>query len=196
MPLQPRSNVRKPSTNEARSRTEDWVYGGLSVPSGVVLARPAVTSSLKPGDAIQLVGNEHALGISRFLGKLALGKKVSLRLEWQRATPFEHWFRTEKLEKLLTHKPAALILLFDTKITSPETLAQKLRELVILAGPVPVRWILPLDDEVEGLLRLALPAAHIDALRSYLLPIHRSQTGTPSARGYAGWAGALWNWIR
>lgn len=196
MPSRPNSVIPKAFKADARSRTEDWVYAGLSVPSGVVIARPSQRHVLKPGGSVQLIGNEHAAGVGQFLGKLALGRKVSLRFEWQRGMLFEHWFRPEKVDQLLRRKPDVLVFLFDTKVTEPEPLVAKLRELLRAAKSVPVRWVLPLEDNPSSALRLALPAVGVEALRSYMLPVHRSQTGAPSARGYAGWAGAIWNWIR
>ena len=193
-----RNSVEAPAPTASRFRTEDWVFSGLSVPRKVVLAKPSTAEKLSPGGYVHLVGNEHALGLAQFLGHLALGRKVSLRYEWQRGQLFEHWYRTERVEKLKKGGCRVLLLLLDSKIAKSEDLAAKLRELVERAGTMKVKWILPLEDDAEGAngLRLALPAVGIEALGSHLVPVHRAETGAPSARGYAGWAGAVWGWIR
>jgi hypothetical protein len=152
---------------------------------------------LKPGSSVIVVGDECAGGLGPFLGQLAVGKKVNLRFEWQRGQPFEHWFSADRLERLLRRKPDAILFVFGTKATNPETLALKLREVRRLAGPTALRWVLPLSDGPETMaLRLALAAEDFDVLHSEALDLHRSQTGAPSARGYAGWAGAIWAWMR
>lgn len=193
-----RSSVENQSQTASRSRTEDWVYSGLSVPAGVVVAKPKAAQKLAPGCHIHLVGNEHALGVAQFLGHLALGHKVSLRYEWQRGQLFEHWYKPERVEKLRAAGCRLLIMLCESNLSQPEQLAAKLRELLERAGPMAVRWVLPLDDDAEGAkaLRLVLPVLDIEALGSHLVPVHRAQTGAPSARGYAAWAGAVWGWIR
>lgn len=195
MPSRPSSRTRDAST-DSRARTADWVYSGLSVPERVVVARPSEKVRLEPGSVVSLVGDEHALGVAQFLGKIAVTRKVGLRFEWQRGQTFEHWFTPDKLERALARKPSLLLLLFDTKLKSPETLSDKAMELKRLCGMTPVRWILPFGSDASSPLRLALASVGFGTLRSDDVPIHRSQTGAPSARGYAGWAGAIWGAIR
>lgn len=193
-----RNSVELHAQTASRFRTEDWVFSGLSVPRRVVLAKPSTANKLSPGGHVHLVGNEHALGVAQFLGHLALGKKVSLRYEWQRGQLFEHWYRADRVEKLRTAGCRLLLLFLDSELEKVEDLSAKLGELVERAASMKVKWILPLEDNAEGAsgLRLALPKVGIETLASHLVPIHRAETGAPSARGYAGWAGAVWNWIR
>ena len=170
----------------------DWAYSGLAHPSGVALARKHRHTALSSGSKVILVGDESASGLGPFLGKLAIERKVTLRFEWERGQPFEHWMDADRVEKLLAHRPTVILMAFGSKHSAD--VAPKLAELVKLTRPVPVLWILPLKaDEV---LSAALTRSTIKQFDSGALDVHRSQTGGPSVRGYAGWAGAIWGWIR
>lgn len=194
-----RNSVEDSRRTARRHRTDDWVFSGLSMPRGVVVARPMTTEKRETGSShVHLVGNEHAFGLAQFLGHLAIGAKLPFRYEWQRGQLFEHWYRADRVEKIKDSGCRMLLLLMDSKMSRHEDLAPKLRELLARAGTLKVRWILPLESNAEdsGALRLSLQATGIDSLASHLLPVHRSETGAPSARGYAGWAGAVWGWIK
>lgn len=57
-------------------------------------------------------------------------------------------------------------------------------------------WIRPPDANAgTKALRIVLRAARIPSFHSEAIHVHMSANGKPSARGYAGWAGALWRWI-
>lgn len=181
-----------------RSRTEDWVFSGLSIPSKVVVAKRSSPERLPPGGYVHLAGNEHALGVAQFLGQLALSRKALLRYEWQRGQLFEHWFRADRIEKLAANRCRLLLLLMNSKVLRADHLVAKVREMLDRAGDMKIQWILPFEEEAEDarLLRLVLPSLNVEALASHLVPVHRAETGAPSARGYAGWAGAVWSRIR
>jgi len=76
-------------------------------------------------------------------------------------------------------------------------LAKRLADFKKALGATMFRWILPFEPSAAAqTLALSLPAADVLTFHSHLLEVHRSPTGAPSARGYAGWAGAVWKWIR
>jgi hypothetical protein len=184
------------SANESFSK-RDWAYAGLSHPGGIAVARKQKGDRLVPGSKMILVGDEHALGLGQFLGKLAIDRKVNLRFEWERSQPFENWMTADRVEAILKHRPTVLLMAFGSKLKSPEEMQPKLDELARLAKPVPVLWVLPFEkSDAATALGLALAASKIAQFHSEDIDIHRSQTGAPSARGYAGWAGAVWGWMK
>ena len=187
--------AESPAKEEFTKR--DWAYAGLSHPVGIAVARKQKGDRLQPGSKIVLVGDEHALGLGQFLGKLAVDRKVNLRFEWERSQPFENWMSADRVEAVLKHRPTVVLMAFGSKLKSPEEMQPKLDELVRLAKPVPVLWVLPFEkSDAATSLGLALAASKIPQFHSEDIDVHRSQTGAPSARGYAGWAGAVWGWMK
>lgn len=180
------------------STKRGWVYAGLGYPEGVVLARRASdTPRLTPGSSFVMVGDEHASSLAQYLGRLANDSKVNLRYEWQRAQPFENWFTPDRAEKLLVRQPTLALFVFNSKSADPAEIQPRLKELKRYLGATPVCWVLPPTVDPGALaLALATGAEGIPAFHSESLELHRSPTGSPSARGYAGWAGAVWGWIR
>lgn len=184
------------SVNDSFSK-RDWAYAGISHPGGIAVARTPKGQRLAAGSKIVLVGDEHALGLGQFLGKLAVDRKVNLRFEWERSQPFENWMTSDRVDAVLKHRPAMLLLAFGSKLKTPAEIQPKLDELVRSAKSVPVWWVLPFEKSDAAMsLSLALAAAQIAQFHSEDIDIHRSQTGAPSVRGYAGWAGAVWGWIK
>lgn len=181
-----------------KARTEfskrDWVYSGLSHPAGVALARSHDRRRLSPGSKILVVGDEHAAAIGQFLGKLALDARMNLRFEWERGQLFERWAIASRLERSMTYRPDVVLVAMPTNVVDPSDLVDRLKSVKKACSTASVAYVLPLER--NDTLSLALPAADIDAFHTDEIEIHRSPTGSPSAKGYAGWAGAIWGWIR
>lgn len=175
----------------------DWVYAGLAHPARIVIARASTGRRLAPGAKVVLVGDEHAAGIGQFLGRLCMDSKVNCRFEWERSAVLENWATPDRLQKIRDSKPSLLVGSFRPKSADPQIVASKLKDVLKAMGAVPVVWVLPLErDPQADALALALPSVGVPAFHSESIEVHRSQTGAPSARGYAGWAGAIWGWIR
>lgn len=175
----------------------DWAYAGLSHPKGVVLARPARKDALAPGNKVVLVGDESAANVGQFLGKLALDSKVNFRFEWERGQLLERWATPERMEKLLSFCPSLLLFMLPTKLTDVKAIEEKLLVIRQGAKQVAVRWVLPMvESDAARALACALAGANIKAMESEPLLFHRAETGALSARGSAGWAGAIWRWVR
>lgn len=186
--------AESPTEKKPSFTKRDWVYAGLSHPSGFALARGPSRYLLKPGSKILLVGDEHAAGLGQFLGKLAIDSRMNLRFEWERGQLFERWMNPSAVEKALRYKPDLLLVAMPTKLAEPSEVAPRLLAMKRLTGNLTVRYVLPIGESSS--LSLALPVADIDAFHTDDVDIHRSPTGAPSARGYAGWAGAVWSWLR
>lgn len=175
----------------------DWVYAGISHPARIVIARAPTGRRLQPGNKVVVVGDEHAAGIGQFLGRLCMDAKVSCRFEWERSTPLEHWVSPDRVEKLKATKPSLVVAVFKPKSEDPQAIAEKIADFSRGLKKIPLVWVLPPDaTPSRDALAFALSAVGIPAFHSESIEIHRSPTGAPSARGYAGWAGAVWSWIR
>lgn len=190
----------QPSSAEATSTpeplwTRSWVFQGLATPKGVIVARKSKPRRLPVQSRVLLVGDERAAAIGQFLGKLALDHLVNFRFEWERQLVFERWYRPEKAEKIAASKANLLLLAMDSQ-GPKDSFAQKLRDLKRLIGPVDLRWVLSTDPKRNELLRASLQELDVEAFDPSRLKLHASQTGAPSARSYAGLAGALWNVIK
>lgn len=183
------------SANESFSK-RDWAYAGLSHPEGVAVARTQKGKRLVPGSKVVLIGDEHALGLGQFLGKLAVDRKVNLRFEWERGQPFENWMNADRVDAVLKHRPTTLLMAFGSKLKAPSDIQPRLEELGKCSKPLRILWVLPFEkSDSSTALSLALAAANIPQFHSEDIDIHRSQTGALSVRGYAGWAGAVWGWM-
>lgn len=183
---------------DAIAQKRDWVYAGLAHPANVILVRPRRAPRLKPGDKILLLGDEQAAAVGAFMGKLALESQVNLRFEWERQAQLETLATPRSAEKALKSQPTVVVALLRSKSDDPKQIASRVGEFKQALGNVPLFWVLPLGPETADsrALALALHAAGVPAFSSALLDVHRSQTGAPSARGFAGWAGAIWGWLR
>lgn len=175
----------------------DWIYAGLAHPSNVILANRPRGSRLPPGTKIVVAGDENAAGLGPFLGRLAVDSKLSLRFEWERGALAEHWLSAATAERVKKSKPSIVVATFPTKEGDPSLLSKRLLDFKRWLGSPMLVWVLPLArTNSSEALALALPVADIPAFHSDLLEVHRSPTGSPSARGYAGWAGAIWKWLK
>lgn len=183
---------------DAIAQKRDWVYAGLAHPANVILVRPRRAPRLKPGDKVVLLGDEQAAAIGSFMGKLALEAKVNLRFEWERQARVETLATPRAAERLLKAQPTLVLCMLSSQSREPKQLAARIGEFKQALGKVPLFWVLPLGSETAEFqpLASALKAAQVPAFSSSRLDVHRSQTGAPSARGYAGWSGAIWGWIR
>lgn len=175
----------------------DWVYAGISHPAKIVIARASASRKLAPGAKVVLVGDEHAAGIGQFLGRLCMDSKINCRFEWERGLALENWATADRIQKMKESKPSLVVASFNSKSTDPQVVALKLSDLLKRMGSIPLVWVLPLETGPQtNALTLALSSVGIPVFYSDSIEVHRSQTGAPSARGYAGWAGAIWGWIR
>lgn len=182
---------------ETKHSTRDWVYAGLSVPRRTVVARKPRTQRLKPGDRVLVLGDEHAGAIGQFLGGFSVDAKVNLRFEWERGQAFERWLSASRIEKALIYRPALVVVVMGTSLTEPDHVQSRLESVQKASEGTELRWVLPCDKSDQATsLSLALAAVGVSQFHSEEIEVHRSQTGAPSARGYAGWASAIWSWIR
>ena len=179
-----------------------WLYGGLAHPPGIVLVRPAkvpLRKRLPPRSTLLVAGDRHAWGLSPFLRELCRGTEVTFRTALRTATIEDcarlHCLKSD-VERL---RPNMVVVslppkgdVSDALLEPLETLARDVRRF----GATFV-WLRPPERNDDSRpFRLLLDQAKIPSFHSEALEIPRGPDGKePTARGYAGWAGALWRWI-
>lgn len=175
----------------------DWVYGGLAHPPGVVLGQASTSKRLPPGSSLVVAGDQHAWGLSPFLEQLAEDGSVSYRSDaGQDEVCLEQW--VGKLVALGEAKPTmVLVSVAPCDVDAATAIVTELRDAAaaLRATGTTVVWVRPPEEAQSAVMRKLLADAKIPSFHSEAIDVHRAETGSPSARGYAGWAGAIWRWI-
>lgn len=187
-----------------------WVYGGLAVAAGVGLARLITRGpKIEPGKTrLLVIGDSLAVGTSPHFAAIAKEQRVPFEKQAVSGSRIDQWATSKKLgEKLASFKPTMAIVSLGTndeylsgdavKRQSPylQQLLQRLQD----AG-VEVAWMGPptlpkkASNGIVPLLQATIPSSHY--FHSETLQIPRGPDKLhPTARGYAGWAGAVWQWL-
>ncbi len=200
------------------ARRDLWILGGLAVAAGVglvVVSRSTasvlpgappppkqVTSKKRifPGARILLVGDSLAVGLGVPMTKMASDFGASLSKGGIVGTTISDW---DKSVMTQSDPPPTLVLLSigtnDMKMSSPAGEKQHLTSLlsklgsggadVVIIGPP----TMPFPD--RGV-REMLASSGASIFPSEALSIPRGPDGIhPTAKGYSGWAGAIWSWL-
>ena len=183
-----------------QTQKRSWIYGGLAHPPGMVLARAAPRGRrLAPGATMLLTGDAHAWGLSPFLSHLCRDGEVTFIERAHRCT-LEDWVDTAGLRQAVAEaKPTVVVIsLGPTKPLCPASCAA-IGEIAAAArhrGGTLVWLRPPQTGPLSRPFRLELSRAKVPSFHSEALRLPRGpDEKTPTARGYAGWAGALWRWI-
>lgn len=184
-----------------------WLLGGLLIASGVGLAalatrRPKITAASR----VLLIGDSLALGLTTPMKQLAEESGVSGFLGHGIVnTRIPDWASSDWLDQALADFQPTLILVSlgtNDEKTSPGAVGREepaFHELLekLQGSGAQVVWIgppeLPFERQgVSEMVRAFVPH-YFD---SEQLDIPRSPDGLhPNAAGYAGWAGAIWQWL-
>jgi hypothetical protein len=179
-----------------QAQKRSWLYSGIAHPPSIVLAQTRKRKRLPAGSRLLLAGDEHAWGLAPFLGLLARDADVSFSTCLHQGTG-EHWVREKLLSSAVAPGFDMVLVSLDVNTERPSERAA-LAQLVSSGRPAGVTlvWLRQpsLSDNVAEL-RSALDALKVPSFHSEALALPRGPDGQPSARGYAGWAGALWQWI-
>lgn len=183
-----------------QTQKRSWIYGGLAHPRGVVLARPVVRARrLAPGSRLLLGGDEHAWGLGPFLAGLCRDGEVTFRCRAHRCT-LEDWADTEGLRKAVAElEPTVVVVSLGPTEPPSAATAATVGDVAAAARSCggTLVWLRPPERNQlsrpfrQQLAQAKVPSFHSEAL---VLPCGPDER-TPTARGYAGWAGALWRWI-
>lgn len=184
-----------------------WLYGGLAVVRGVGLARLVRRGpKIQPGGATRLllVGGVFATGLGPPLRSLAGEQKVPfdavLVPNGTKALRTDEWVsRPELAAKAVTFKPTLVVVSLDPPATDSSARAKQAAALKgLLSG------IRTAGAEVVWIGPPVLPATGVRARgpspwsfpTGTALTLPRGPDGVqPTVAGYAGWAGALWQWL-
>lgn len=186
------------------------MYAGLGVVAGVGLLRalwPSRPRVVSGQTRLLLVGDSLAVGLGPPLRALSKDQSVSFDQLAKEGTRIDQWAGSQKLvEKLQTFKPTLVLVSLGTndeymtgdavKRQAPflEQLLQRLG-----ASGVEVGWIGPpkLPRPTNGitpLLQSRVPASHYFHSEALQIPRGPDQLH-PTLKGYAGWAGMIWQWL-
>lgn len=185
-----------------------WVYAGLLVAAGVGLVRALRGPRVETGKSrVLLVGDSLAVGLGPPLRALAKDQRVAFDVLAKEGTRIDQWAGSQKLtERVQVFKPTMILISLGT---NDEYLmgdggtrqAPYMDELLKkLSTAAPVVWIGPpqlpkkASNGVVAAIQQRVPTSHY--FPSQLLAIPRGPDALhPTARGYAGWAGSLWQWL-
>ena len=171
----------------------DWIYAGLAHPPGVLAHRRSATR-LAAGSKLALIGDEHAAGMAPFLRQLAIDSGVGFRVEAETGACLERW--QDRFAALLESKPTMVLVSLGSCSPMADVLPL-LRRMLAAAQRAGTRlvWVRPPEEKAAKSFRVLLRAARIPSFHSEAIALPCPIAGKPSARGYAGWAGALWRWL-
>ncbi len=191
-----------------------WVYAGLAVAGGVGLVKllhrgPRVVSGQT---RLLVVGDSLAVGLSPFLKCLATEQRVPFMATAKVGTRIDQWAQSSTLDAALASFQPTLALVSlgtnDSYMMGAPAARQKpwLDRLLgkLTAAGAEVAWIGPPtlpklstgtpDPALVGMLEATIPSSHWFASNTLAIP-RGPDTLHPTARGYAGWAGAVWHWL-
>lgn len=188
-----------------------WILGGLLFAGGVGVVRVLThRPKLDENSRILVIGDSLAKGLTPHLGALADDEGLPLFGMAISGTVTVQWVNSEKLKaQLASFKPSHVFVSLGTNDAytqfNPEDVADDAEELVEIiqaAGAHPI-WIgmppLPRfhgGNEINPEVLMSVKDAVPFYFDSSELDIPREPDGLhPTAAGYAGWAGAFWNWI-
>jgi hypothetical protein len=184
-----------------------WLYGGLAVVAGVGLARLVHRGAkIVPGETrLLLIGGAFAQGLAPPLGAMARDQKVAFDVVLPpnangQALRTEQWaLRPELPAKVASFRPTLVAVALDVAASDAAGKAKQaaaLKALLpVVTGPgVEVVWIGPPTATAGGNGRREPSQRYFPTATAVTLP--RGPDGVqPTVAGYAGWAGALWQWL-
>lgn len=188
------------------------LYGGLLLTAaGIGLVHVCRGPKIVPGQSrVLLIGDSLAVGLGPPLRTMARESRIACEVYALSGTRADQWAASSKLdEKLKSFKPTLVLISLgtnDAQMTSAsavDTVADAQRRLLakIDAAGAEVGWIgaptLPRTPNPRVLAALEAGVADSHYFHSERLDIPRAPDGIHSTpRGYAGWAGAIWRWLR
>jgi hypothetical protein len=188
-----------------QTQKRDWIYAGLAHPSGVALARPAAKEATRVpvGSQVLLAGDQHVRGLSPTFKALCAGrgaKLITQVLEF----PEREGTISQAADRIMVKSseidPQLVLVSIPWKspVGSDELEAAARKLTLLRRRGRTVAWLRPPKRTDYTLFikrtldRSKMPSFHTEALQLPLGP----DGATPTAEGYAGWAGALWRWLR
>lgn len=165
---------------------------------------------LKPGESrVLVVGDSLAVGLSPYLADMAKQERIGFSSLAVVGTRIEQWADNPSLrERLASFRPTIVLVSLGTNdeyligsdvVTRQQAALRRLVSLLMTASPEFIVWVGPpslpkASNGIVAMLKATIPSR--DYFPSESLTIPRGPDGIhPTARGYAGWAGAIWQWL-
>lgn len=186
--------------------TRQWVYAGLLAAVGYGLVRAMRGPHVIPGQTrVLVIGDSLAVGLAPQIKALAAESQVSFDALATVGTRIDQWAQSGSLvDKLAAFKPTLVLVSLGTNdeyMTGDAVGRQQpyLTQLLARLKDATVVWIGPPtlpkpSNGIVGMLQARLPASHYFPSQTLTIPRGPDQIH-PTAKGYAGWAGALWQWL-
>lgn len=203
--------------------SKQWIYAGLALVAGIGVVKLIGGPRIRRGMRVLLVGDSLAVGMAPYFGALAKEAGVEFKSLATVSTRIDQWASSAELAKLLTSFQPDMVLISlgtnDSYMTGGASTVEKqraaLEKLYALLtqwprssgtgrGPEHVVWIGPPtlpkpNPAMTGMIQDAAGNAlspRFHYFHSDRLSLPRGPDGLhPTARGYAGWAGAIWHWL-
>lgn len=192
------------------SATRTWLLIGVVLAAGVGVARmldpgrPRIAS----GGRVYLVGDSLAQGLLPPLRQEAADADVELRGRGVRSTRIRDWTHGELQQALQADlqgfDPDLVLVSLGTNdfTASPEAVADSVAELLEELSAHRIVWVLPptyvdkAGNDRLATVRDIIRQKVANAFPSDELEIPRAPDGLhPTAKGYSGWAAAIWQWL-
>ncbi len=208
-----------------RPSSKQWIYAGLALVAGIGVARLIGGPRVRKGMRVLLVGDSLAVGMAPYFAALSKESGVAFQSLATSGTRIDQWASSAELAKLLESFQPDLILVSlgtnDSFMQSSDaaTVARQkpqLEKLLALLSQWPrkkdyglgaehIVWIGPPtlhNPPSPGVSKMIQDAAgaplapRFTYYHSERLSLPRGPDKLhPTARGYAGWAGAIWHWL-
>jgi len=202
-----------------------WIYVGLGAATltAVGLVEILGAPTLRAGDRVFLLGDSLAVGLAAPFGALCQDNGIAFQSMATVGTRIDQWAESAPLDQALTaFQPTIVLISLGTNdaymqpqpgedIGARQTpYAGELLTLVESVGPRAIAWIAPPTlppaavslvsvralIESERAIHLPKLKPRISIFHSENLDLPRGPDGIhPVARGYAAWAGAIWQWL-
>lgn len=200
-----------------------WLYAGLAGLAGIGLVRLLGAPRVRRGDRVLIVGDSLAVGLTPPLTALAKDGGVQLQSLAKEGTRIDQWSQSAALKEALDKFQPTLVLISlgtnDEYMQGKDVGARQrpeLQRLIELIDHFPrkvdyglgpeqgIVWIGPPTlpkAQTNGVVPMILAEASALRARFRYFPSQRltiprgADQIHPTARGYAAWAGALWQWL-
>lgn len=206
-----------------RPSSKQWLYAGLALVAGLGMVRLMNGPRIRKGLKMLLIGDSLAVGTAPHFAALAKEAGVEFKSLATSGTRIDQWASSADLAKLLsTFQPDMVLVSLGTNdayMKGADVVAKQhaaLEKLLALLTQWPrskdyglgaehVVWIGPpalpsppspgvtkmIQDSAGGALAPRYHYFHSERLQLPRGPDNLH----PTARGYAGWAGAVWHWL-
>jgi lysophospholipase L1-like esterase len=192
-----------------------WLYGGLLIAGGVALAKALSHGpTIRPGQRLLLFGDSLAVGLSTPMASLASDNGVAFDAVGQVGSTVGMWSGSSSLNTSLQQKlalgPNVVLCSLGTNdeamnVDAATAELPGLDSLIALcrSSGATLGWIGPpaflsclsfTPNGFSGAIRQKIPSNDYFPSETYDIP-RGGDCLHPTVKGYAGWAGLIWQWM-